>query len=125
MDSAADFLCEWFGISCETKILQDNLNVDQEIFDMTEPFMDPFVMALTTNGAALAQVNQLESINLLIDSVALDRLSISVLDSVPGADLLPPGIDHASELGIAYFEVWRNNNNSQIGSLLGQTAPQH
>jgi RHS repeat-associated protein len=122
--SASGAVCEYVGLLCDSKTLIDNLQTDQTIFNQTQPyFYDPILASQTPNGAILVEINQLESVNLLIDNVALGNLSISVLDHVPGADLLPPGVDHALDLGIDYFETVRDKNNQQIDQLIQRSSP--
>ena len=122
--SVCDWGTQWLcNMVYGPTVYQNNLKTDQEIFNMTSQFMDPFLMNNTPNGAALAEIYQLESTNLLIDQVALGNLSLSALDSVPGLNLLPPGINNAAGTGIDYFESVRGQNNQQIDQILQNMAP--
>ncbi len=119
-DWGTQTLCNWIYGS---QVYRNNQSADRQIFNMTSRFTDPITMNSAPNGATLAYINYLESINLNIDAVALGTGAYSILDSVPGLDL-PPGISDAADAGIDYFESVRNNNNVQIDQLLQNAVPQ-
>jgi len=65
--------------------------------------------------ATMAQINQIEQENLLIDAVALGNAALSTLSNIPGSDI-PSGASFGP--AISYFETVRDQNNAQIDILL-------
>ena len=114
--------CPWlFSGLCQNDIYNDNKQTDQEIFNMTSPFLDPITMNSTPNGVSLAEINQLESVNLIIDNVALGVVDISALDGIVDIHL-PPGVTNGASGAIPILETVRDQNNVQIGQLLQQMS---
>jgi RHS repeat-associated protein len=100
----------------KAKKLDDQTAADQQMFNMTSKFLDPFVLAKCQAAVYLAQVNQLAYLNLEIDGLLQGGMAIGLLASYP--ELIGKPEDQILE----FFAALREKNNREIDSLLRRGA---
>jgi RHS repeat-associated protein len=99
------------------KPLDDQTQVDQQIYDITSRFAtDPFLMAKCKRAVYLAEINQLAYLNLEIDAVLQGGMAIGLLAKYP--ELIGQPQDQMLDM----LGKLRDANNRKIDSLLGQAA---
>jgi hypothetical protein len=104
--------------------LDNNLKTDKAIFDITAPYANnPMAWSQSINAYYLGEINKLETINLVIDYIALGEQSNSALEIFSG-ELLNYGINQVAGAGVDQLEGARDQINQQIDILLGSAAPQ-
>jgi hypothetical protein len=112
------FDCSNVGWGFRSKCLADQTKADFAIFKITQRLWDPFFWQWAPGGCgpALGKVNQLEQVNLLIDT-ALDTGQVAgLLRQYPQLATVPKG-----QLDPLLYS-YRRQNNAEIDDLLGCTA---
>ena len=109
-------VCGWFF---DRGALQNNKDNDLEMFNITQTIYQNAYTIYTTNMSdQFFEINRLEQVNLRIDEVALKKADISILNSIPKVDLLPPGINKVEDMALDNLEGARDRINAQIDQLL-------
>ena len=109
-------LWPWDGYF-KAKKLRDQTQADQQIYNMTSPFLtDPILMSQCQRAVDLALVNQLAYENLEIDAVLQGGMAIGLLAKYPQV------ISKPQDQMLDMFGQLRDANNRKIDSLLGQAA---
>jgi hypothetical protein len=105
-----------FSAICQNQIQHDNLGADQQIYNDTDPFFDPFKIAFKPAAIYLAEIHNLERVNLMIDKALIGKQFGNVVSEQPW--LAGWTADQYADI----ISKLRDKNNQQIDFLLQEAA---